>query len=228
MPRSRGRRSSTRRRAGGRHGGPRGPGVLRGVAGHGLVGRRPRRLRVGAPLRRDPEPHTRQPGTRQPGTRYRMRPPPGATPTGPPVAAAPRGSARVSAQLSAAGLVLQARARAVHDRDKAAWMATVADPASSFGVRQSLVFDNLMRLPVEGFTYDVPTPGPALTAARARALGPRALVGAEPGPLLPRRLRPVAAHVHDGIHLRAASGRLADRRRRRRCHHHARCGTCPA
>lgn len=110
-----------------------------------------------------------------------MSPPPGATPTGPPVAAAPRGSARVSAQLSAAGLVLQARSRAVHDRDKAAWMATVADPTSSFGVRQSLVFDNLMRLPVEGFTYDVPTPGPALTAPRARALGPRAFVGQSQG-----------------------------------------------
>ena len=60
-------------------------------------------------------------------------------------------------------------------------MATVDDSASPFGRRQSLVFDNLMRLPDEGFGYDAPAPGPALSAARARASGPRAWVGQTQG-----------------------------------------------
>jgi hypothetical protein len=77
----------------------------------------------------------------------------------------------------AAGLLLRARTRAVQGHDKSAWMATVDDPASPFGRRQSLMFDNLMRLPDEGFRYDVPTPGAALSAARARASGARAWVG---------------------------------------------------
>jgi hypothetical protein len=77
----------------------------------------------------------------------------------------------------AADLLLRARTRAVQGHDKSAWMATVDDPASPFGRRQSLMFDNLMRLPDEGFRYDAPTPGPALSAARARASGPRAWVG---------------------------------------------------
>ena len=90
---------------------------------------------------------------------------------------APAGTPETSPRARAAGLLLRARSRAVQRRDKAAWMATVDDPASPFGRRQSLVFDNLMRLPDEGFGYDAPTPGPALSAARARASGPRAWVG---------------------------------------------------
>ena len=83
--------------------------------------------------------------------------------------------------MRAAGLLLRTRTQAVQGRDKAAWMATVDDPASPFGRRQSLMFDNLMRLPDEGFRYDAPAPGPALSAARARASGPGAWVGQTQG-----------------------------------------------
>ncbi len=94
---------------------------------------------------------------------------------------APAGTPEASPRVRAAGLLLRARSRAVQSRDKAAWMATVDDSASPFGRRQSLVFDNLMRLPDEGFGYDAPAPGPALSAARARASGPRAWVGQTQG-----------------------------------------------
>jgi len=95
--------------------------------------------------------------------------------------AAPTGTPEASPRTRAAGLLLGARNRAVQGRDKAVWMATVDDPASPFGRRQSLMFDNLMRLPEEGFRYDTPAPGPALSAARARTAGPRAWVGQTQG-----------------------------------------------
>ena len=141
---------------------------------------------------------------------------------------APAGTPEASPRVRAAGLLLRARSRAVQGRDKAAWMATVDDPASPFGRRQSLMFDNLMRLPDEGFRYDAPAPGPALSAARARALRPPGVGRADPGPLRADRFRPRPAHVRGGVHLRPAARGVADRRRLRRGHHPAGVGPARA
>lgn len=59
--------------------------------------------------------------------------------------------------------LLERRAQAVAQRRKAEWMATVADPRSAFGRRQSAVFDNLMRLPLSRFTFADPLNQPLLT-----------------------------------------------------------------
>ena len=90
---------------------------------------------------------------------------------------APAESGRVAAAVS----LMQTRTRAVRARDKTAWMATVDDPGSPFGVRQARMFDNLMALPDEGFTYDDPAPAAPLSAARARAVGSGAWVGQTQG-----------------------------------------------
>ena len=86
-----------------------------------------------------------------------------------------------SGRVAAAVRLMQARTRAVQGRDKTAWMATVDDPRSPFGVGQARMFDNLMTLPDEGFTYDDPAPAAPLPAARARAVGPGAWVGQTQG-----------------------------------------------
>ena len=59
--------------------------------------------------------------------------------------------------------LLERRTEAVRKRRKADWMATVADPRSAFGKRQSAVFDHLMRLPLSRFTFADPLNQPQLT-----------------------------------------------------------------
>jgi hypothetical protein len=122
-----------------------------------------------------------RPGT-PPGTGLpRPTAPTAPTTPGAPKEHAPGDTQAAFAQVAAARL-LHARGRAVQARDKAAWMATVDDPASSFGRRQSLMFDNLMLLPDAGFSYDDPVPAPALTRARARVIGgPQTWVGQSQG-----------------------------------------------
>ena len=101
--------------------------------------------------------------------------------TAPTAPAARVESGAESGRVAAAVRLMQTRTRAVQGRDKAAWMATVDDPRSPFGVGQARMFDNLMALPDEGFTYDAPAPAAPLSAGRARAVGPGAWVGQTQG-----------------------------------------------
>jgi hypothetical protein len=84
------------------------------------------------------------------------------------------GQDQQSAALAVAQDLFSARAAAVKTRDKSSWMATVDLQPSPFRGRQSMVFDNLMKLPLGQFSYGGAQPAPALTAARARQVGPKA------------------------------------------------------
>lgn len=86
-----------------------------------------------------------------------------------------------SARLAAAQDLLSARAAAVETRNKSAWMATLDAPASAFRGRQSLAFDNLIKLPLGQFAYDTVQQAPDLVASRARRVGPEAWVVRAPG-----------------------------------------------
>jgi len=86
-----------------------------------------------------------------------------------------------TARMSAAQDLLSARAAAVKTRNKSAWMATVDVPASAFRGRQSVAFDNLMKLPLGQFSYSTVQLAPALAAARAQRVGPKAWVAKAPG-----------------------------------------------
>jgi hypothetical protein len=79
-----------------------------------------------------------------------------------------------SARLGAAQDLLSARAAAVKARDKSSWMGTVDLRPSSFRGRQSVAFDNLIKLPLGQFSYGAARPAPALTPARAAQVGPKA------------------------------------------------------
>ncbi len=79
-------------------------------------------------------------------------------------------------RMAAAQDLLSARAVAVKTRKKSAWMATVDTPASAFRGRQSLAFDNLVKLPLGTFSYGTAEPGPTLSEARAQRVGPKAWV----------------------------------------------------
>jgi hypothetical protein len=72
--------------------------------------------------------------------------------------------------------LLAARAAAVRSHDRAAFAATLDDPASGFGLRQLAQFDALAQLPLGTFTYGTPEPAPELGADRAAQLGPDAWV----------------------------------------------------
>jgi len=86
-----------------------------------------------------------------------------------------------SVRMAAAQGLLSARAAAVKARNKSAWMATVDLPRSSFGGRQSVAFDNLIKLPLGQFSYGAVQLAPALVAARVRQVGPKAWVATVPG-----------------------------------------------
>lgn len=59
----------------------------------------------------------------------------------------------VTAQVRAAAADLAARrAAALAAKDRSAWLATVSDPESAFGVAQAALFDRLLLLPVAGLT----------------------------------------------------------------------------
>jgi len=79
-----------------------------------------------------------------------------------------------TARMAAARDLLSARAAAVKARNKRAWMATVDLAGSPFGERQSVVFDNLIKLPLGQFSYGAVQPAPALNATRIRQVGPNA------------------------------------------------------
>jgi hypothetical protein len=79
-----------------------------------------------------------------------------------------------TARLASAQRLLTERAAAVKARSKSAWMATVDLHTSSFRNRQSVAFDNLVKLPLDRFSYGAVQPAPALTATRVRAAGPNA------------------------------------------------------
>ena len=89
-----------------------------------------------------------------------------------------------SARMAAARHLLSARAAAVKSGRKAAWMATVDAPGSAFGRRQSVAFDNLIRLPLGQFSYSTVQPGPALGAARAHQIGRKTWVATVAGSYL--------------------------------------------
>ena len=72
--------------------------------------------------------------------------------------------------------VLARRAAAVRAHDRAAFAATLDNPASGFGLRQLAQYDALSRLPLGTFTYGTPEPAPALGADRVAQLGPDAWV----------------------------------------------------
>jgi hypothetical protein len=79
-----------------------------------------------------------------------------------------------NARRTAAQDLLSARAAAVKARSKSAWMATVDLQDSAFRGRQSVAFDNLMKLPLGEFSYGTVGSAPALAAARAQQVGPGA------------------------------------------------------
>jgi hypothetical protein len=70
--------------------------------------------------------------------------------------------------------LLARRADAVRTRDRAAYLATLDDPKSGFGLRQLAQFDALSTLPLAEFAYGTPEPAPALGADRVAQLGPDA------------------------------------------------------
>ncbi|MBE3073811.1 MAG: hypothetical protein IMZ75_02525 [Actinobacteria bacterium] len=81
-----------------------------------------------------------------------------------------------TARMAAAQDLLSTRAAAVKARNKRAWMATVDPADSAFRGRQSVAFDNLIKLPLGQFSYGPVQPAPALAAARAQRVGPKAWV----------------------------------------------------
>ncbi|HET7660722.1 MAG TPA: hypothetical protein VFK66_10070 [Oryzihumus sp.] len=91
-------------------------------------------------------------------------------------AAAPPSVDADAARVQALRGLLDQRAAAVSTRSKARWMATVDDPRSVFGKRQSQVFDNLMRLPLSRFRFADPGNQPALAPTGGARLGSGAWV----------------------------------------------------
>jgi hypothetical protein len=79
-----------------------------------------------------------------------------------------------TARLAAVQALLSARAAAVRSGSKGSWMATVDLPGSAFRGRQAVAFDNLTKLPLGQFTYGSAQLAPALSASRARQVGPKA------------------------------------------------------
>ena len=87
------------------------------------------------------------------------------------------------ARMAAAQDLLSSRAKAVLARNKSAWMATVDLPGSAFGRRQSLAYDNILKLPISDFSYDAVTSG-AVTP------GPVTSGPVTPGTVTPGTARP--------------------------------------
>jgi hypothetical protein len=98
-----------------------------------------------------------------------------------------------TARLAAAQTLLSARAAALRARSKSAWMATLDAHGAAFRTRQSVEFDNLLKLPLSRFSYSAPQPAPGLTVTRVHTVGPDAwaarvtgnylLTGFDRGPL---------------------------------------------
>lgn len=79
-------------------------------------------------------------------------------------------------RLAAAQRLMAARSSAIKAKSKSAWMATVDLAGKAFRARQSVEFDNLVKLPISQFSYGAVHPAPALSAARLRQTGPTAWV----------------------------------------------------
>ena len=79
-----------------------------------------------------------------------------------------------TARLAAAQTLLSTRAVALRARSKSAWMATVDVHGSAFRGRQSVEFDNLVKLPLGRFSYSAPQPAVGLTVTRVHVVGPNA------------------------------------------------------
>jgi hypothetical protein len=90
------------------------------------------------------------------------------------VAAAVARVDKQNAAMAAAQSLLSARSAAVKTRSKSAWMATVDQYSPNFRGRQSVAFNNLVKLPLGQFTYGSLQRAPALSAARVQAVGPSA------------------------------------------------------
>ena len=100
----------------------------------------------------------------------------GSSGTGSAPSSAPTADER-SIRMAAATDLFSARAAAVKTRNKTAWMATVDTPSAAFRGRQSVAFDNLLKLPLGEFSYGPIQVAPALDVARAQRVGPNAWVG---------------------------------------------------
>ncbi len=100
----------------------------------------------------------------------------------PPLASTPASGAGAattdagSGRAAALGTLLQARARAITEHDRAAFAATLADPRSAYGRRQLAAYDAMQLLPLAEVGYGPVRAGPALSTDRAAALGPGAWV----------------------------------------------------
>jgi len=86
-----------------------------------------------------------------------------------------------SARMTAVRDLLSDRMAAVRTGRKSGWMATVDIPGSAFGRRQSVAFDNLIKLRLGAFSYGAPRLAPAVGGARARHAGLHAWVVTVPG-----------------------------------------------
>ena len=78
------------------------------------------------------------------------------------------------AREDALSALLARRSAAVRAHDRAAFSATLDNPASGFGLRQLAQYDALSRLPLGTFSYGTPEPAPALGTDRVAQLGPDA------------------------------------------------------
>ncbi len=95
------------------------------------------------------------------------------TALGPPTTPVPAPSTDPAAEVQQAVRRLTAdRAAAVAAQDKAAWLATVADPASGFGAAQASLFDRLVALPVTGLMADQVTVTAPTTSTGPASTGP--------------------------------------------------------
>jgi len=86
-----------------------------------------------------------------------------------------------TSRLAVVQALLSARAAALRSRNKSSWMGTVDLPGSAFRARQGVEFDNLVRLPLGEFSYGAVRQAPALSAARVRQVGPKALAATVSG-----------------------------------------------
>ncbi len=78
--------------------------------------------------------------------------------------------------------LVAARAAAVSGRDRAAWLATVADPAAPFGTDQAGLFDRLVSLPVTGLSATDVTVTPPSSTRPGSTSGPASSATTTPSP----------------------------------------------
>ena len=130
----------------------------------------------------------------------------------PPATRSPETDAAIERHDAATSL-LEARSRAILDRDKAAFLALIDPAASRFRARQETLFDRLSKVPFAEWEYEFEGEGPSLRDDQAERLPQGAFIARVlvrytlQGTDSPGRARAVP---HPG----AARGRLAARHRR--------------